>query len=234
MKEPLSPADIIILETVGRTRGLTVETALAYRLLKAMGNAEALRKRMERLCEKGFLAHSKLPNGLRVFRLTHKSVPLMNAPKAYASSPTAGIAVEMLSVASFAAKADEFVFPTSQEADAVFSELVGAPTSLKVPGRFALRFSKSATDAAQSEVQIHYWLAEPPKPADKIAKRVQVVFEKLRQTKLVADLIELGLFGFTVVVPSEGVRATLKTYRFPVQTEVVVLSMLQTFVSPGK
>lgn len=234
MNEMLTPLDMIILLLCACTRGMWPEMAVRYGCLKAASNPEAIRKRMERLCDKGFLAHSKLPSGLRIFRLTHKGVALMNAPKAFASSPTLGIAVEMLSVASFAAKSEEFVFPTHEEMNAVLSELTGTNITLKVPGRFVWRFSGPAPDTAKSDVCFHYWLAEPPRPADKLAKRVQVVFEKLIQNKAIADLVELGLFGFTVVVPSEGFRATFNTYRFPVETDTVVLPLLQPLFATDK
>lgn len=228
MNETLTPIDRKLLELCARTRCLWPEILVAYSWLKLSGSVDAIRKRLERLCDKGFLAQSKLPNGLRVFRLSLKGVSVVGAPQSFATSPTLGIAVEMLSVATFAAKPEEFLFPTNEEMDSVLSELTGGKTALRVPGRFMLRLSKSSAGSTKTEARLHYWLAEPPKPADKVAKRVQVVFDKLTQNNVIGELVTLGLFGFTIVVPSEGFRATLNTYRFPTEIEVVVLPALQT------
>jgi hypothetical protein len=228
--ESLSTWDVALLHILARVRGLRPETAFKYSKLKIPGGAEAVRKRMERLCNKGFLAKSPLPRGGQIFRLSHKGVRLTGAPPAFANSPSLCIAAEMLSVSAFG-YADEFLFLTATERDALMADCA-KDSEGKLTGRFLLRSLTSSSVAVGPSLgtHLHLWLAEV-RPAEELAKRVDTIVQKLNQVPVCAEFIRTGIFGITIAVPSRGVKAALDGRKFPVPTAAVVVDELQDLIA---
>lgn len=228
MNPTLSPQDEALLDVLARVRAMLSETAVQYGSLRAP-SADAMRKRMERLCEKGLLASSLLPSGRQLYRLSAKGVRATGAPSVWAGSPSLGVAAEALSVSAVAWKTEEFVFPKRIELEKLLGELASGPPKVTIPARlhasrFVLRRGKSS-DATGAEWHLNYWLAEQ-RTAEELRRRCQVVMQNLRTVPALAELMAADLLGVTIAVPSEGVRATIKTDGLPVPAEVLVVAEL--------
>lgn len=237
MKKNLSNIDMLVLEIVTRLRGVRAET-LVHLAKFADITVEALRKRMERLCETGYLAASALPVGQKIFRLTAKGTKLLGAPACFANSPSTNIAVEILSVSFLACQSGEFVFPKRLEFDALLSELskvadVEPPAAKALPttGRFCIRQASRKDEQGQtiSESQLLFLISEL-RPADQLVKRAEVVLQNLSRTHVFSSLISVGLLGVAIVVPTEGVKATLEKMHLPSGTAIQVVPAIQDVV----
>jgi hypothetical protein len=232
MSESLSHRDKTTIATVGRVRGTRAETLLQYAQLKTARSADAARKQLERLCAQSYLAASPLPRGSRLFRLSNKGVVITGAPPAYANSPSTGIAAEMLAVSALAWQTEEFLFLTKSEVEDLLGNSGPDSAMPRLTSRFVLRPVKADGDeaGAVSELHLHAFLAEL-RPADELARRVEVIFQQATRNPLLAVLIQVGLFGVTVAVPSPGVKASLKARIFPFETSVVVVEDIQDLVA---
>lgn len=228
MKTGLTAVEQHVLAVLARTRGILPETARKYKRLAKVPSDDAMRKCMERLRDAGILAASALPSRKHMFRLSAKGATLKGVPKAWADSPSPGIAAEALSV-SGAAWRPEFAFLTKAELEGF---LVGdgrkapaVPTRV-MSSRFVIRTSRLSDGQGRGESRIHYWLSEM-RPADELVKRVQVVTENLGAIPAFAELMLEGLFGMSIAVPNENVRASLETKSFATPTEIVVVDELK-------
>jgi DNA-binding PadR family transcriptional regulator len=226
--ESLSQWDLALLEVLARVRGIRPETVLKYSKLKIPGGSEAIRKRLDRLCDKGLLAKSSLPRGGQIYRLSHKGVRLTGASAAFANSPSVSIAAEMLSISSVAWKTSDYLFPTNVERDSFLAELAENSSMAKVHARLFLRLNKTQDrrDNSAQETCIHYWLAELRPPND-LQKRTEIIVQNLLRIGIFLELNHVGLFGITIAVPSHGVKASLDASSFPVSTETLVVEELQ-------
>jgi hypothetical protein len=227
MSESLSSRDRIRLATIARIRGVRAERLINYPQLKFEKSADAARKPLERLCAQGFLAASALPRGLRLFRLSSKGVAVTGAPPAYAASPSTGIAAEMLGVSALAWQTEEFLFPTKAELEELVATLAPAEENPKLTSRFVLR---PVIKCGETELHLHAFMAEL-RPASDLARRVGVVLSNLRSSAVFRDLLHLGLLGFTIVVPSRGVKSSLERNSFEVETSIVVVEELQDLIA---
>ena len=232
MSESFSSRDKITLHTIARVRGVRAETLLHYLQLKAGRSAEATRKQLERLCASGFAAASALPRGSRLFRLSRKGVALTGAPAAYAGSPSTGIAADMIAVSSLAWRTDEFLFPTKTELEELLAGLAPDSEKPKPAVRFVLRPVKADGDNGRSSavLHLHAFMAEL-RPADDLARRAGVVLDGLRRSAVFRDLIQARLLGFTIAVPSRGVKASLEGKPFEIETSIVVVEELQDLIA---
>jgi hypothetical protein len=232
MKEKIHIVQKVLLEFLPRVRGVTIDLLATHPKVKNVVTRDAVRKHAERTCEKGILACSPLPGGGSILRLSHHGVRLTGAPKAWAASPTAGIASEMIAASTLALKAD-FEFPTCAEVHSLLDELSKNCDQPRLQGRLLFRTFAANSDSSdkEPETRLHYLLAELRTP-ENLQKRVEVVVENLKRTKLIAELIELGLFGITVAVPSAGAKTALETKSFPVETSVVIVEELKALVAP--
>lgn len=228
MSENLGSRDKIRLATIARIRGVRAKTLLNYPQLKTERSEDAARKPLERLCDQGFLAASSLPRGSRLFRLSTKGVALTGAPPAYAASPSAGIAAEMLAVSALAWQTEEFLFPTRAEVEELLASFAPDAEKPKVTSRFVLR--RVATDSGEVELPLHAFMAEL-RPADELARRAGVVLGGLRRSTVFRDLLQAGLLGLTIAVPSRGVKASLSSKPFETETSIVVVEELQDLVA---
>lgn len=230
MNESLSAWDTALLWILARVRGLRPETALKYTKLRSAGGIEAVRKRMDRLAEKGFLAKSSLPKG-QIFRLSHKGVRITGAPAAFANSPSGAIAAEMLSVSSFGWRNPDYMFLLNSERDVLMGDLTGGAELPKITGRFFLRsLHKGELHATQDETRLHYWLAEI-RPAGDLAKRVSIIVENTNRVQVFSNLMKTSLFGITIAVPTRAVKVSLDRKSFPLPTEIHVVPELQILIS---
>jgi hypothetical protein len=225
MNATISAQDKPVLDILHRVRAILPETAGRYGQLKGASD-EALRKRMERLAEKDFLATSALPSGRQIFRLSRKGVKLTGSPTSWAASPTCGILAEALSVSALAWKKDDFLFPTRSEFERLLKDLGGE--QIQVPprvtrSRFVLRTMKGEH---QPEMRLDYWLAEL-RPAAALASRAEVVAINIAAVPVFKRLIAAGLFGISIAVPTNGVRATLETNALSIPAHIVVVEELQ-------
>jgi hypothetical protein len=73
MNATISAQDKPVFNILHRVRAIRPETLARYGELKGASD-EAVRKRVERLVEKDFLATSALPSGRQIFRLSCKGV----------------------------------------------------------------------------------------------------------------------------------------------------------------
>jgi hypothetical protein len=227
MSESWSSRDKKTLATLERLRGARAETLLNYPCLKPLPSGEAARKQLERLRDQGLLASSPLPRGSALFRLSRKGVALTGAPPAYASSPSTGIAAEMLAVSALAWRTDEFLFLTKSEMEALLAGLTSDPEPPKVSGRFVLRPVKTAGDNPPvSELRLHAFLAEM-RPAEELVKRASVIVQNLKRGHIFAELIQARLLGLTIAVPSRGVKTSLTGKPFEIETSIVIVEELQ-------
>src|SRR5678816_3915898 len=64
MNSICSPQDKVLLKLLGRVRVIRPEMAVKYRGLET--TPDAMRKRIERLAQKGYLATSELPSGRHI------------------------------------------------------------------------------------------------------------------------------------------------------------------------
>jgi hypothetical protein len=228
MKDSVNILDQGILEILARVRGARVQTLLKYPKTNGAGNEEAMRKRLERLCDKGYLASSSLPIGPKIFRLSHKGVKITGAPTSFAASPSASIAAEILAGSSFGYRHEDFVLLTRIECNKLLDEFTRDANQPKIMGRFVLRRIKCRNESGQivSEIHVHMLLAEL-RPASELAHRIEIIVQNLLRTAIFHDLIAAALFGFTVVVPSVGVKKSLEEQSLPVETAIEVLEELQ-------
>lgn len=236
MKEVLNNYDHAVLQTLARVRGLRAKTAPKYPKLNVVKNEEASRKRFERLEQSGLLAKSSLPAGSQLFRLSRKGVQLTGAPNSFADAPTESVAYDMVAASSCGWRTDEFVFLTREEFVLICEQLYPEFKIARFPGRFLLRTIKRPTrnsEEPQSETHLHFWLAEF-KPAEQLARRIEVVVEHLtKSSPFFQEAIHAGIFGITVAVPTEGVKATLDQKKFPIEITIVVLEELSTTFANG-
>jgi hypothetical protein len=231
MSEKLSSRDLAVLFIIARTRGARAKTIARHPLFKTE-SADAVRKRLERLCDQGFLVASKLPRGPQIFRLSQKGVALTGAPAAYANSPSAGIAADMIAVSELCLQ-EECLFPTRAELEELFAEIASDSERPRLAGRFVLRLVNTAggdRSGASSELHLHAFLAEL-RTADDLARRAGVVIDSLRRSPVFRDLIQANLLGLTICAPSRGVKASLEARIFPVETSVVVVEELQDLIA---
>jgi|ERR1041385_1484752 hypothetical protein len=230
MSESLSSRDKTTLATFARVRGARAETLLKYPCLKPARSADAARKQLERLCDQGSLAASALPRGSRLFRLSSKGVALTGAPAAYATSPSAGIAAEMIAVSTLAWR-DEFLFPTKAELDDLLAELARGSEWPKHNGRFVLRpVTTAGPNGPVTEFRLNAFLAEL-RPADELVKRAGVIVQNLSRSILFAELIQARLLGLTIAVPSHGVKTSLAGKLPEAEASIVVVEELQDIIA---
>jgi hypothetical protein len=232
MSESLSHRDKITLATIARVRGIRAETLLNYPQLKSERSPDAVRKQLERLCDHGFLAASPLPRGPRLFRLSSKGVALTGAPPAYANSPSVGIGAEMLAVSALAWRTDEFLFPTKGELEGLLSSSESDSVKPRLTSRFVLRpvTAGGIKAGSTSELHLHAFMAEL-RPAEELAKRIEIIVQQSGRSTVLAGLIQSGLFGVTAALPSRGVKASLETKSFAVETALVVVEELQDLIN---
>lgn len=231
MSETPSHRDRSVLALIARLRGIRAETLIRYAPFMGL-SVDAARKLLERLCDQGFLAASPLPRGSRIFRLSSKGVASTGAPPAYASSPSAGIAAEMLAVSALAWRTEEYLFPTKAELEELLVRLVPSPEKPKLTGRFVLKLAVANTEdgGSASELHLHAFIAEL-RPADDLARRAGVVLDNLQRHEAFQDLIQARLLGVTIVVPSRGVRASFIAKPFKCETSLVVVEDLQDLLA---
>jgi hypothetical protein len=231
VKELLSTLDSLILAILAVVRGVCAETLSRYRDLRDAGGAEAIRKRLERLAQRGYVANSSLPSGRRIYRLSHRGVRVTGAPSAFATNPSANILAEMVSVSACAWKSEEFDFLTLERRDSLLRQITGKSDHGNVSGRLLLRKIKleATSDHQASEWHLHYWLAEL-RTADELTKRINVILQNLSRTPIFEELIAAGIFGVTIACPSPGAKASLEAKSFGVETTVVVIEELQHLV----
>lgn len=222
MNTSLSEQDQLVLDVLSRVRAMTSKTAARY---KKFGGAseEALRKRMERLAQRGLLATSDLPSGVQIFRLTKKALELTGSPPSWSTAPSPGVLAESLSVSGVAWHG-QLLFPTSNEFDEILKDLAGEKAEISprvAQSRFVLRSLEQDT-----EIRVDYWLAEL-RPAVDLVRRAEVIAKKLNAEPIFAKLSRARLLGLSVAVPSDGVRQTLARYTFALPTEIVVVEELK-------
>lgn len=222
MTTSLSDQDLEAFDVLSRVRAMTSKTAARY---KEFGGAseEAVRKRLERLAQRGLLATSELPSGVQIFRLAKKALEITGSPSSWAASPSAGVLAEALSVSGVAWH-PELLFPTRSELDEILKDLAGEKVEIPprvAQSRFALRTLK-----VNSELRVDYWLSEL-RPAADLARRAEVIAKNLSAVPIFGKLSLAGLLGLSVAVPSEGVRHTLSGHTFSLPTEIVVVDELK-------
>lgn len=228
MKENISALEEPLMQFVSRVRGTLPENAAAYPDLNG-ATAEAIRKRAERLVEKGYFLTSLLPSKRQFFRLSKKGAGAMGCPPSYAASPTAGILMEALSISALACRKTEFLFPKRAELQAILNDL--AEGEVQIPlrmmtNRFVLR---TIGARGKAEVRLDFWLAEMRSPLELI-RRVEIVSKNLRTIPLFEMLMEHGLMGISIPVASEGVMETLASHSSAFPTHSVVVNELNHLV----
>ncbi len=231
MRKKLSSLDLAALAIIARSRGARAEKVARHPLFKTE-SIDAVRKRLERLCDQGLLVASKLPRGPQIFRLSHEGVALTGAPAAYANSPSAGIGADMIAVSELCLH-EGFIFLTKAELEELLAKLAPDSERPRLTGRFVLRLVKAAdgnSSASSSELHLHAFLAEL-RPADDLARRAGVVIDSLRRSPVFRDLIQTNLLGLTLAVPSRGVKASLEAKSFAVETSIVVVEELQDLIA---
>lgn len=222
--EHISKSDLTILMVIARVRGLRARDARHYPSLQFIPTEEAVEKRFQRLTERGYLASSQLPSGPRIYRLSEKGARLCNAPRCFSGKPTKAIIAEMISTSSLGHVPGQQAILTSDDSQALWKALGTEVGPARIPGRYLIYTEDNAERA-----RLELWFCELRTP-DEIAKRVQTIFEKLSQIKGFAELIELGLFGFCIVVATESAKTAVETKNFPVPVRVVVVEALRDVI----
>jgi hypothetical protein len=220
------------LAILGRVRLLRATRAPQYPALTG-ANEEAIRKQFERACtgEHAYLAKTSLPAGPQVFHLSRKGAQFIGAPVTWADAIAPGTAALWLSISSFAWRQDISVLSTS-ERSALLQRLSPAEDVSKIPGTFVLRTFQipTPTNGTTTETHLHYWLAEI-RPADQLVRRVEVILQHLQICKPFSALMELGLFGVTVIVPTNEAKETIQQHKCSIHLEVLVLEELQDLIA---
>lgn len=213
----------VILKILGRVRAASIEALFKYPGLEAV-TPDTLRKRCDRLVEKGLLGKSAIPGSTQIYRLSKKGVQLVGAPASYAEPLTAATAYDSVAASHCGWEKDRFVFLTRQEWLALGSELSPGFAMERQQGRFLLR--RVSVDPPETHY-LHFWLAEF-KPADQLARRIHAISSALTKANpLFPELIQRDLFGVSVAVPTQGVADTLLNHQpFPVPVVPIVVPEL--------
>lgn len=220
------------LAILGQVRLLRAATALKYPALIG-ASEEAMRKQLERACagEHPYLAKTSLPAGPQVFHLSRKGAQFIGASETWADTITPGTAALWLSISSFAWRQDLSILSTSERSALLRVLSPGADVS-KIPGTFVLRSFQipTPTNGTTTETRVHYWLAEL-RPTHQLVRRVEVILQHLQRCQPFTELRELGLFGITVVVPTNEAKEALLHHKCPIDLEVLVLEELQDLIA---
>lgn len=214
----------VILKILGRVRAASIEALFKYPDLAEAGTPDTLRKRCDRLTERGLLAKSNLPGSTQLYRLSKMGAQLVGAPASYAEPLTAATAYDSVAASHCGWEKDRFVFLTRQEWLALGSELSPGFAMERQQGRFLLRRVSSHPPVTH---RLQFWLAEF-KPAVDLARRVHAISNALvKAHPLFPELIQRDLFGISVAVPTQGVADTLLNHRpFPVPVDPIVVPEL--------
>ncbi len=214
----------VILKILGKVRAATIEALFKYPDLAEAGTPDTLRKRCDRLTERGLLAKSNLPGSTQLYRLSKKGAQLVGAPASYAEALTAAVAYDSVAASNCGWQKDLFVILTRQELLTLGSQLSPEFSMERNQGRFLLR---RVSVGPPETHHLHFWLAEF-KPADQLARRIHAISSALTKANPLFDqLIQRGLFGISVAVPTQGVADTLLNHQpFPVPVHPIVVPEL--------
>lgn len=129
----------------------------------------------------------------------------------------------MIAASALAWKTDEFVFLTKSQIEQLIQTLSAIESGtepggsvleaepLKLFGRFCLRRVKCNDDSGPPvfETRLHFILAEL-RSGEQLVKRTETILQNLARWEIFRGLIATGVFGFTIVVPSNSAKASLE------------------------
>jgi hypothetical protein len=215
----------ITLRIIARTRGVRADDLLNHPLLHGKATSEGLRKKLDRMVGEGLLQCVSLPHGSKIYFLSRRSADQLDAPPAFAKTPTQSVMGIMLATSSLIFE-QTYQFLSQNELSSVIFALGGEPAPTP-PGQFLLRTFRVGQEL---ETHLHFFLGEI-RTVEALAKRVVVTVEKLSELKFFRKLMELSLFGITIAVPSQGVKESLSAIQFSIPVDIAVVNAMQDLTS---
>ena len=218
----LAKKDQAVMDGLSRTRLALVETIQHFPGLQG-DSPNAVRKRVERLSAKGFVASSLLPSRCQWFRQSKAGCKHTGSPACWSESPALGVIAEALAVGAMMKTRG---FDILRPADvATFLRRAACDDSLAIPARvMASRFFR--TEEQNGDLRLCYLLAEI-RPAAKLEQRAETILNQLVRIPVFNSMINSDLFGLVIAVPTDGVRASLNVGKLAVPVRVILVEQFR-------